>query len=197
MIRALVLAAGESRRMGVPKALLADRGGTPFVVRIAGTLAAAGLTDIVVVTGIHHEQISAALSSPTASAPPVTIVRNELPERGQLSSLLCGLATDADPEALLVTLVDVPMVSAETVSAVVTAWRTNHAAIVRPAVADAHGHPVLFDRRVFTALREASLAEGARAVVRAFANQVENVQVSDRGCLHDVDTPEDYARVIG
>ena len=196
MIRAVLLAAGESRRMGQPKALLADPSGTPFVVRIVETLGSAGLADIVVITGGHHDKIRATLDARPATAPPVTIVRNPDPERGQLSSLLCGLEGSADPEALLVTLVDVPMLTVQTVRAVIDAWTAKRAAIIRPAVGGAHGHPVIFDRKVFAALRSAPLNEGARAVVRAFADQVENVQVADDGCLRDVDTPDEYARLI-
>jgi molybdenum cofactor cytidylyltransferase len=195
MIRGVVLAAGESRRMGHPKALLADPAGTPFVVRIVDTLATAGITDLVVVTGTHHDEISRALRA-RPPAVPIDIVRNPQPERGQLSSLLCGLAAGAEPDALLVTLVDVPMVSAKTVRELLDVWCRRRAAIVRPAMAGRHGHPVIFDRRTLAALRSAPLAEGARTVVRAFADEAENVQVDDAGCLRDVDTPEEYARLI-
>jgi molybdenum cofactor cytidylyltransferase len=63
---------------------------------------------------------------------------------------------------------------------------------VRPAIGDRHGHPVVFDRRVFDELRRAPLEAGAKAVVRAHAAEVLDVPVTDEGCLVDIDTPHDY-----
>jgi molybdenum cofactor cytidylyltransferase len=124
----------------------------------------------------------------------VHIVRNPDPSRGQLSSLLTAMdvAVTPDTEALVVTLVDVPLLSVDTVRRVVAEWRRTHAPIARPAIGDRHGHPVVFDRRVFDELRRAPLDAGAKAVVRAYSDEVLNVPVSDEGCLVDVDTPGDY-----
>lgn len=183
--------------MGSPKALLADPGGVPFIVRICDTLITAGLGRIVVVTGPDHEQIGDVMSGHAQGH--VTLVRNPAPDRGQLSSLHVGMTASLsdDAEGLLMTLVDVPMVTRQTVRAVVEAWELSRAAIVRPVVGEQHGHPVIFDRRLFGELREAPLDRGAKHVIRAHAADIENVSVADRGCLVDVDTPEDYERVIG
>src|SRR3954468_1894280 len=132
MIAALILAAGESTRMGTPKALLPDADGRTFVARIVRAFASAGITDIVIVTGSQHDAIEAAVA---ADRPPVTprFVRNPDPARGQLSSLWTGLdAIAADAEGVLMTLVDVPMVHASTIRAVVDVWKKEHAPIVRP-----------------------------------------------------------------
>jgi molybdenum cofactor cytidylyltransferase len=91
-----------------------------------------------------------------------------------------------------VTLVDVPMITVEVVRAVIDAWRATGAPIVRPAIGDRHGHPVLYDRALFAALRSAPLEEGAKSVVRAHEPAILNVTVTDPGCLRDVDTPDDY-----
>ncbi len=196
MLTALILAAGESTRMGTPKALLPDPDGRAFVARIVRTFATAGIHDILIVTGSQHDAIEAAL---TADRSPVTprLVRNPDPSRGQLSSLWAGLdALDDDAAGVLVTLVDVPMLRASTIRAVVDAWHEQRAPIVRPAMGDRHGHPVLFDRATFDELRRAPLTEGAKAVVHAYADRLINVAVDDPGALVDVDTPRDYARVI-
>ena len=192
MLPAIVLAAGDSTRMGSPKALLLTPDGQPFVTSIVTAFAAAQLTDIVVVTGRDHEAIVDALRTNALPVVP-RVVRNIDPSRGQLSSLWVGM--DAIPEsaaAMLVTLVDVPLMSSMTVTAVIEAWRRTKAPIVRPALGDRHGHPVLFDRRVFDELRTVSLAEGAKAVVRRHANELVDVPVTDERCLVDIDTPEDY-----
>ena len=197
MVAAIVLAAGESTRMGEPKALLHDAGGRPFVARIVRTFAAAAVTDIIVVTGALHDKIVGAVAG---DHPPVMprFVHNPDPSRGQLSSLWAGLDAADRPgvEAVLMTLVDVPMVSPSTVTAVVDAWRHAKAPIVRPAIGERHGHPVLFDRAVFDELRLAPLAQGAKVVVHRHAQQLVNVEVTDAGCLVDVDTREDYARLL-
>ena len=179
--------------MGSPKALLLTLDGRTFVAAIAGTFAAAGITDIVVVTGRDHDRIVDALANARLPAPP-RIARNPNPSRGQLSSLITGMDAVVSPgtDAVVVTLVDVPMLSPATVRLVVSEWERTRAPIVRPAIGDRHGHPVVFDQRVFSELRSAPSDVGAKSVVRAHANEVLNVPVTDEGCLVDVDTPGDY-----
>jgi molybdenum cofactor cytidylyltransferase len=199
VLTALILAAGGSTRMGSPKALLADANGCPFIVRIIRTVEAAArdqIGQITVVTGIHHDAIATAIASDAPDAR-VALVRNPDPSRGQLSSIWCGL--DATPEVsagLLMTLVDVPLIAVSTVAAVMAAWRSTRAPIVRPIVDGRRGHPVIFDRLVFDELRSAPLDRGARTVVRAHWPDAVDVPVDDRGCLVDVDTPADYARLV-
>jgi molybdenum cofactor cytidylyltransferase len=192
MLSGVILAAGDSTRMGSPKALLSTRDGRPFVVAIADTFAQAGL-ETFVVTGRDHDRIAAALAMATFAAP-VRTVRNPDPSRGQLSSLWTAMdvAVTPDTEALVVTLVDVPLLGVDTVRRVVAEWRRTQAPIARPAIGDRHGHPVVFDRCVFDELRQAPLDAGAKVVVRAHAAEVLDVPVTDEGCLVDIDTPRDY-----
>ena len=193
MVPGVILAAGDSTRMGFPKALLLTRDRTPFVVAIASAFAAAGIQDIVVVTGRDHERITEALANQDLAVKP-RVVRNPDPARGQLSSLIAGMDAVVTPgtQALAMTLVDVPMLHPDTVRVVVAEWQRTRASIVRPAIGDRHGHPVVFDRRVFAELRAAPADVGAKAVVRAHADEIVNVPVTDEGCLVDVDTPQDY-----
>jgi molybdenum cofactor cytidylyltransferase len=193
MVAAVVLAAGDSTRMGSPKALLAAPDGQPFVVRISRAFTAAGITHVAVVTGAAHPQIVEAVHA-AVLPPTVFVVRNPDPSRGQLSSLWTGMdaVVTPDTEAVLMTLVDVPMLSPATVEAVVNEWRRTGAPIVRPAIGAVHGHPVLFDRSLFDELREAPLTSGAKAVVRRHETHIVNVVPPDDGCLRDIDTPEDY-----
>ncbi len=181
--------------MGSPKGLLPSPDGRPFVTRIVQTLQEAGIVDLVVVTGRDHDALVEVLRR-TPSMP--AIARNPNPSRGQLSSLLIGMdaVVRADTEAILVTLVDVPMVALSTVTRVVTAWKRTRPPIVRPAIGDRHGHPVIFDRALFDALRGAPLDAGAKSVVRAHERDLLNVPVDDEGCLVDLDTPEDYRKLI-
>lgn len=197
MIAAIILAAGDSTRMGTPKALLPDPDGRPFVARLVRTFASAGITDIVVITGRQHDAVAAAIAADRPPASPSFFI-NPSPARGQLSSLWIGLEGVARPEleSILVTPVDIPMVRASTIRQVIDAWQTMRPPVVRPVVGARHGHPVLFDRGVFDELRRAPLDEGARAVVRGHADDIVNVPVDDEGCLVDVDTPAEYDALI-
>jgi molybdenum cofactor cytidylyltransferase len=179
--------------MGSPKALLTDAHGVTFLARVTSTLAEAGLGRLTVVTGPHHDVITAALAE-IRLAVRMSVARNPEPERGQLSSIWTGMdeVCDADAEAVLVTLIDVPLVRVDTVRAVLDGWRTSRAAVVRPEFGGRRGHPVVFDRSIFDELRAAPLSEGARAVVRAHRPRVLDLPVDDPGCLIDIDTPADY-----
>lgn len=179
--------------MGTPKALLTTPEGRPFIARIVRSLLVAGVLDVVIVTGTDHDAIVEAMGR---DAPPVMprFARNPDPARGQLSSLWVGMDASVGPatEGLLMTLADVPMLDPATIGAVIDAWRRTHAPIVRPAIGDRHGHPVIFDRSVFADLRGAPMDKGAKAVVQAREAEVMNVIVADEGCLVDIDTRTDY-----
>jgi molybdenum cofactor cytidylyltransferase len=196
MIPALVLAAGLSTRMGRPKATLPLGEGDTFLTRIVRTLQAAEVADIVVVLG--HEADSIARSLEHHNLNP-RVVFNPKYQSGQLSSVLAGLGTVDRPgvSAMLLTLVDVPLVSSTTVRAVVDRYRQTRAPIVRPVRGDQHGHPVLIDRSLFDNLRGADPTVGAKAVVRAHVSRAGDVLVDDDGSFLDIDTPEAYARILG
>ena len=193
MVVGIILAAGASSRMGRPKALL-PIGQDLFVTRVCRTLRDAGVDDLVVVAGPEHEAIADALA---AAGLPARVVENRRRDEGQLSSVLAGLAVADRPgvDAVLVHLVDAPLVRPETARAVLDAYFRTHAPVVRPAVGGRHGHPVLFARSVFDQLRRADPGVGARGVVQAHAADVCNVPVDDEGACRDIDTPEDYARL--
>ena len=194
MIGAIILAAGASSRMGRPKAALPlGRHGHTVLSMGVRALIAAGVPRVVVVAGAHPEAVRRALGSHDRR---VLVVDHPAWPEGQLSTLLRGLDALDHPglEAVLVTLVDVPLVSPETVRALMREWRATGAPIVRPAHGDRHGHPVLFARRLFVELRAADLRTGAKPVVHAHANELVNLPVTDEGAFVDLDVPEDYER---
>ncbi len=197
MIPGIVLAGGKSSRMGRPKALLPigpDR--ETFFDRITRTLIEGGADDVVVVIGADAAAIRAALMSTT---PRVRLIDNPDYEGGQLTSLLAGLRAIDRPgvSAALVTLIDSPLISAESVRALIRARRERGAMIVRPAKDGRHGHPVVFGRELFDELRLADPAQGAKAVVHAHAAEIFEVPTDDEGAYVDIDTREDYERWIG
>jgi CTP:molybdopterin cytidylyltransferase MocA len=193
MIPAIVLAAGRSSRMGRAKALL-PIGADTFLSRILRTFHDAGVHDIVVVLGHEAEAIAEAAAQWDTAA---RFVVNADYDRGQLSSLRTGLSViDPSAPAVLMTLVDVPMVAADTVRAVLERYASTGAPIVRPVSGARHGHPLLIDRRLFAAIDAASDAEGAKPVIRAHASAGGDVTVEDAGAFLDVDTVEEYERLI-
>lgn len=201
MIPGIVLAGGDSSRMGRPKALLAV-GHDSFLERIARVLEEGGVEEVIVVLGRDAERIRNQARLPS---PRVRLIDNPNPAGGQLSSLLVGLAAADRPgvRAVLVTLIDVPLLAAATVGAVLAAYRNRNergphsrVSIVRPAREGRHGHPVIFDRSLFEELRRADRSTGARSVIRAHADEVLDVEVPDEGAFIDIDTPADYERFI-
>jgi molybdenum cofactor cytidylyltransferase len=196
MIPAVVLAAGKSTRMGGrTKALLPVDDRETFVGRIVRTFREAGVEEIVIVAGHEAGRLSAAVEEGRLAA---RVIVNQAFESGQFSSVLAGLeAVDRpDVEAILLTLVDVPLVSAATVRAVLERYHLTAAPIVRPVQGDLHGHPVLIDRRLFAALRAADPDTGAKPVVRAHVSLAGDVDVDDPGAFADVDTPGEYKNLI-
>jgi len=195
MIPAIVLAAGRSSRMGRAKATLPVGDGHTFLTRIVQTFLDAGVDDVIVVVGHDAEAIAASFA---ASGLPARFVVNGDYDRGQLSSLLAGLRAIDRPgvSAVLVTLVDVPLVSAATVRAVIERYRRSGAPIVRPTAGDRHGHPLLIDRSVFPELRAADLSAGAKPIVRAHASADGDIAIDDEGAFIDIDTEDDYRKRI-
>lgn len=193
MIPAIVLAAGLSSRMGRAKATL-PLGGDTFLSRIVGAFRDAGVYDVVIVVG---HQADAVVAQSRVAGTGVRFVRNPDYLSGQFSSLLRGLeAVDTQASAVLMTLVDVPLVSAATIRAVIDNHRETGARVVRPTHGSQHGHPVLIDRSLFDAIRRADPAVGAKAVIRAHATAAGDFPSTDEGAFLDIDTMEEYRSVL-
>jgi len=199
MIPALVLAAGKSSRMGRTKALLpVGSSGETFLHRIIRVLREGGADAVVVVIGGDAAAVRASLPRDDVQ---ISAVENPRYEEGQLSSLLVGLAAVEqrydNVEAVMMTLVDLPLISAATVRAVRDAFLANPGApLVRPRRGGRYGHPAIFNRSIFGELRRADPSTGAKPVVHAHAAEEVNVDVDDEGAFIDIDTPEDYERFI-
>jgi molybdenum cofactor cytidylyltransferase len=151
--------------------------------------------DVVVVVG--HEA-DAIVSSFSASGLPARFVVNHDYDRGQWSSLVAGLGVVDRPgvSATLMTLVDVPLVTADTVRAVIACYRRTHAPVVRPTSGSRHGHPMLVDRSLFAELRAADPAAGAKPVIRAHATAAGDIAIADEGAFRDIDTEEEYLKML-
>jgi len=192
MIAGVILAAGRSTRMGRPKALLIAPGGLTFVARLVDTLFAGGVDAPFVVGRSDDEALRTEVESLDSRAR--WLENPDADVGGQLSSLLTGLRKADRPgiRALMVVPVDAPMITVATVVRLIDVFNATDAPIVRPRYQGRNGHPVVFSRAVFDALRRADPAVGAKAVLRDYQEAIVNVDVDDAGVAGDVDTPEDY-----
>jgi CTP:molybdopterin cytidylyltransferase MocA len=185
---AVVLAAGEGRRMGGPKALLRLGGRSFLEVCLAG-LERAGVAERVVVLGHRAGEVRALLPAPAA----VRVVVNERYREGMFSSVIAGLdaAEALGAEAMLLHPVDHPLLEPETVDRVLEALAAG-APIAVPSHQGRRGHPAGFARAAWAALRAAPPGQGARAVLAGHPQWITHV-AGGAGSLRGVNTPEDLA----
>src|SRR2546428_4343453 len=106
-------------------------------------------------------------------------------------------AVSRESKGALVTLVDLPVVTAETIKALLASFRAAPLPILIAAYQGRRGHPVLFSSQVYGEILAAPLDQGAKVVVRKDPARVREIQLDDPGILADIDTPEDYARYAG
>jgi molybdenum cofactor cytidylyltransferase len=188
-IEGVLLAAGESRRMGFPKPLLRVNGET-FLAHIAGSMLMV-LERLIIVLGAHRDAVAAAVPADRR----IRIIENRDYRLGQLSSIKAGLrAVSADADAAIVHLIDHPTVLPETFARLAGQYKSSQTPILVARCGGRRGHPVLFDRSIFDELERAPTDVGARAVVGADPDRVIYVDVDDPAVLLDLDTPADLAR---
>lgn len=186
-VAALILAAGESRRMGSPKPLLPYRGDT-----FLGTLCTVfrqWCDPVIVVLGARAEEVRA--HTPGHA----TFVVNENYRSGQTSSMQCGLrAVPAACEGVLFSLVDHPAIAAATIAALLAGPRPR---LRVPRFQARRGHPIWIARELFPEFLALPEDGAARDVVHRHAAETEYLDVDDPGILIDVDDPEAYRALVG
>jgi molybdenum cofactor cytidylyltransferase len=191
MISAVVLAAGESRRMGRPKLLLSF-GDHTIIEHVVEALTASALDQIIVVTGHNPDGIAAVLRGKS-----VAMVHNAQYQDGMLSSVRAGLRQVApDARAVLLVLGDQPSLQTAWIAALIASFAKEKKGIHVPVYQDRRGHPLLFAAEYIPEILAGFDDEGLRGLLRKHADAVHEVAVSDEEILADMDTPEDYARAL-
>lgn len=191
-IAGVILSAGEGSRMGsVPKALLTLKG-RPFIEIISHNMSLAGIDNIYTVIGYHGDVIKSHLSLKKE-----TILINHTPELGQLSSLHVAIKHMApEVSAIMVTLVDLPLIKIKTYSNLIKEWSEKPDMIYIPVCNGRKGHPVIFPKKFFPELLNTPMNLGARAVVNSNQDSVIKCEYDDPGIFTDIDTEEDYNRIV-
>lgn len=197
MIAAMILAAGQSRRMGQPKMLL-PWGKVTMLEHVVSVFAKAGIEDILVVTGAGHETLNNIVLE-NKSHYRVRSVFNENYLNGEmLSSIQCGLGEllqNKLPDAVMIGLGDQPQVEAGSVRKVMEAFIKTRSPIVVPSYQMRRGHPWLVAQSLWQELLELSPQRSPRDFLNAHsapARDIHYVNLDTPSILADLDTPEDY-----
>ena len=187
MINAIVLAAGESRRMGMLKPLLPfDH--ENFLEHILNVLKSSDVDEITVVLGAKAETVKESVDLSN-----VSVVINEEYEKGQLSSLFAALRQiSRQTRAILLCLVDHPFITSELVNDIIRKFKETASPVIIPVYNKKRGHPTLFSEVLFEDLLNAPLDKGARYIVYSNEDKLVELDTYEKGACIGINTPEEY-----
>jgi molybdenum cofactor cytidylyltransferase len=193
MLAAAILAAGESRRMGQPKALLPYRGAT-FLEHLLQITRHPRIDVQRAVLGAGAEAIRAQLRLTDEQV----VVNNDW-ERGQLSSIQAAIRslTPGQAEGLLICPVDHPLVSSHLIGDLIRAFDASGKGIALPIYEGRRGHPVIFGAKLYGELLAAADDLGARQIVRAHPEDIVEVPTQEEGVVLNLNDPETMLRAMG
>jgi molybdenum cofactor cytidylyltransferase len=190
-IWSIVLAAGESKRMGFPKMLLPISGKT-MIENVIVNVAESVSDGILVVLGSSKEKILDLVCKYN-----VTHCYNENYKEGMLSSVQCGFRNlQSDIDAVLVFQGDQPFIASSVIDNVISAYRSSGKGIVMPVFKGKRGHPLLLDRKYRDKIEKLDAGEGLRSIAYLYSNDVLEVETTDPGTLRDFDTYNDYMKEL-
>lgn len=191
-VEAILIAAGESSRMGKPKALLGWFG-EPLVNAQIGSLIRGGIDMVIVVTGAHHEEISRSAQS----EPNTVIVNNGEWALGKTTSIKAGLSKlSPNCETIVLLAVDQPRPS-WVVERALTSHRDSGKSVTSPRYSGHGGHPLFFDASLLRELSEISEErEGVREVMKRYDEEMNRVYFDNPIVRFDLNTPDDYEAAL-
>ena len=184
---AIILAAGESKRMKVPKMLLPFHGKT-MIEKVVENVAGSEVFRTLVVVGAFRDEVLGAISHTGVSS-----CYNENYRNGMLSSVKCGFENlPALYDAVLVFPGDQPFIVPDVINSLIKAYRETGKGIIIPVYREKRGHPILISSKYRDAVGSLDENEGLRLLSEMFKEDVSEVKTSSPGILKDFDTREDY-----
>lgn len=191
MISGVLLAAGESRRMGEFKQLLELRNKS-FVEHCVDNLLASRVGEVIVVTGHRESEVCRAIGDRR-----VRFAHNPEYQSGMASSIIRGVeAVSQNARACVLALVDQPWIDASVINRIIETYEKAQTLLVVPTYEGKNGHPILLDISLKEEILRMDPARGLRQVVGAHLREIAHVGAADRGVLEDCDLPEDYERIL-
>jgi molybdenum cofactor cytidylyltransferase len=192
MLAAIILAGGESRRMGTAKALLPYHSQT-FVEHLVEVTKHPRIGAQRVIVGAHAAQIR----SQTALDPKIVIENSDW-QSGQLSSIQAGIRSlqGTDTEGVMLCLVDHPLISSGVVDSLLKAFDRSHMPIVLPTFNSKRGHPLIFASRLYDELLAAPLDKGARVVVWNHSAEICEVPTDEEGVVMNLNDPDSFRYAV-
>jgi molybdenum cofactor cytidylyltransferase len=191
MISAILLAAGESNRMGQPKQLM-PFGQSTTLERTIDNLLNSAVSETIVVLGYRNEEIRQ-----TISGKPVKIAINPDYQKGMSASIIAGLKQiDKRARAVLLALGDQPFVDSQTINSLVEAFIANKKGIIIPVYQGRRGNPVIFAIKYKGELSNLKGDIGGRDIIKCHPDDVLEVAVNCEGVSLDIDTAENYTSMI-
>lgn len=187
MITALILAAGQSSRMGQHKMLLPLQG-KPLLLHAVDQALAVDFDEVIVIVGHHANDVRAALAGHR-----VRIVENPEYQQGQSTSVRAGIAAlDPAAKAVIILLGDQPFITPAILKSLMQAWQHSGKPIVVPFYGGQRGNPVLFARALFPELLQVTGDQGGREVLQRHADEIEPIEIDDADAAQDLDTLQEY-----
>jgi molybdenum cofactor cytidylyltransferase len=189
-VSAILLAAGESRRMGTLNKLALPVDGVPLLRRTTLTLLASGLREVVAVLGHEAETMRDLLDGL-----PLRLVENSRYREGQMSSVHCGLAALQDPcDGVMICLADQPLLTPADIDTLIEAFaRCARGGILVPTWAGRRGNPVVLDYAQRGAILAGERNLGCRHLIERLPERVTTFAMPSDHVVFDLDTPADYA----
>ena len=201
-VTAVVLAAGESRRMGTNKLLL-PWGHTTVLGQTLANVGAAAVHNVLLVTGHERERVEAMVASEgdghsgksgMSLDRQLPMLHNHDYANGMLTSVQTAVrALPPSAEAILIMLGDQPLVATDTLDSLLRAYAATPAGLVAPIYDGRRGNPVIIDRRYFDELLALPAGAAPRVLLARHASYLLAVEVEDAAVLIDLDRPEEYA----
>lgn len=190
-IWAIILAAGESRRMGFPKMLLAFEGKT-MIENVISNVHESKVNRIMVVLGAVREPLVQVIEKSD-----VRYCYNDNFKDGMLSSVICGFRNlPSDYNAVMVFQGDQPLIKPAAINTVIEAYLSSGKGIVIPVHKKRRGHPILIDRKYRNEVEYLSPAKGLRSLAQKFSDDVLEIETEETGILRDFDTYDEYRKEI-